>query len=168
MHLTEDDRPQISPQSQPQANDPNSICSDEFSLLESECDEPLAKAFHSGLLRRMLEEYVALCHPPAKPDESRPRTRTSASSGDRFPNLAGFCRFLGCSTEEWLAMERDHPIPFGRLRAVLEDEALNATLSPTVIGAYLKRRLGYDNPTDSRAGEHLTVRFEHDIWEDGE
>ena len=65
-------------------------------------------------------------------------------------------------------MERDHPIPFGRLRAVLEDEALNASLSPTVIGAYLKRRLGYDNPTDIRGGEQVTVRFEHDIWEDGE
>ena len=65
-------------------------------------------------------------------------------------------------------MEREHPIPFGRLRAVLEDEALNATLSPTLIGAYLKRRLGYDNTTDARASEQLTVRFEHDIWEDGE
>lgn len=164
MHLTEDDRPQISPPIPSQGD-----CeSDTFSSFTSECDEPLAEAFHAGTLRHKLEEYISLCHPPAKPDEERPRSRASSPSTDRFPNLAGFCRFLGCSTEEWLTMEREHPILFGRLRAVLEDEALNATLSPTLIGAYLKRRLGYDNPTDARTSEQLTVRFEHDIWEDGE
>ena len=157
MHLTEDDRPQISTPT-PTQNPP---------FFPSQMDEPLAEAFHKGMLPRMLEEYIALCHPPIPPEESRPRSRASSPSGDRFPNLAGFCRFLGCSTEEWIAMERDHPIPFGRLRAVLEDEALNASLSPTLIGAYLKRRLGYDNSSDVR-GEQLTVRFEHDIWEDGE
>ena len=158
MHLTEDDSPQKTTLS-PAKN---------LSPTLDGGDEPLAQAFHQGLLREMLEEYVTLCHPPQKTEEGRPRSRSSTPCGDRFPNLAGFCRFLGCSTEEWLAMERDYPIPFGRLRAVLEDEALNATLSPTVIGAYLKRRLGYDNATDTRTGEQLTVRFEHDIWEDGE
>ena len=133
-----------------------------------EVDEPLAVAFGAGLLPRMLEEYIALCHPPREADESRPRSRPSPPVGERFPNLAGFCRFLGCSTEEWLQMEREHPVPFGRLRAVLEDEALNASLSPTVIGAYLKKRLGYDKEGDPRAPEQMTVRFEHDIWEDGE
>ena len=129
--------------------------------------DPLAEAFHHGQLSRLLEEYVALCHPPREADEKAPKGRASPPAGERFPNLAGFCRYLGCATEEWLSMERDYPIPFGRLRAVLEDEALNASLSPTVVGAYLKRRLGYDKESDTHT-EPMSVRFEHDIWEDGE
>jgi hypothetical protein len=116
----------------------------------------------------MLEEYIALCHPVQETEEAKSRSRVSSNPSGRFPNLAGFCRFIGCSTEEWLAFEQEYPVPFGRLRAVLEDEALNASLSPTVIGAYLKKRLGYDKESDARGGESLTVRFEHDIWEDGE
>lgn len=64
-------------------------------------------------------------------------------------------------------MEAKHPTEFGRLRATLEDEALNAAMSPTVIAAYLKKRLGYDKePSD--ADSALTIQFEHDIFSDGE
>ena len=65
-------------------------------------------------------------------------------------------------------MEREHPEIFGRLRAVLEDEALNATMSPTVIAAYLKKRLGYDKEAPVESESAISVRFEHDIWSDGE
>lgn len=129
---------------------------------------PLQEAVSDGSLSSLLEAYVASCRPPAEEGEARPRSRREASTAERFPNLAGFCRFLGCSVEEWLDTERTDPIRFGRLRAVLEDEALNAMLSATIIGAYLKKRLGYEREGEVRLGEQTTVCFEHDIWEDGE
>ena len=128
----------------------------------------LQQAVSDGTLPSLLEAYVASCRPNTDEGEARPRSRKEAASTERFPNLAGFCRFLGCSVEEWLGMERTDPIRFGRLRAVLEDEALNAMLSATIIGAYLKKRLGYDRESEARFGEQTTVCFEHDIWEDGE
>ena len=58
--------------------------------------------------------------------------------------------------------------------AVMEDEALNSpVLSPTVVSAYLKRRLSYGERTpsgDPSLADCGKVRlvFEHDIVEDGE
>ena len=53
--------------------------------------------------------------------------------------------------------------------AVLEDEALNSDLSPTLLSAYLKRRLGYDTPARALAQkDQICISFEHDIIEDGE
>ena len=56
---------------------------------------------------------------------------------------------------------------------MMEDEALNHTalISPTVMNAYLKRRLGYAEKAESGASAacgELQVIFEHDITEDGE
>ena len=50
--------------------------------------------------------------------------------------------------------------------AILEDEALNSALSPTLVSAYLKKRLGYDG-TEKRASSQLEISFEHDVFEDG-
>ena len=52
----------------------------------------------------------------------------------------------------------------------MEDEALNASsVSPTLITAYLKRRLGYAEKPEASSAECGDVRviFEHDITEDG-
>ena len=127
----------------------------------------LDDACRRGLLGAILEEYIASCHAPLQKEGSHEKRGKSGGRSERFPNLAGFCRYLGCSTEEWFATEELHPTEFGRLRAVLEDEALNAAMSPTVIAAYLKRRLGYDKETGDEEGG-LTVQFEHDIFSDGE
>ena len=127
----------------------------------------LDDATRRGLLGALLEEYIASCHTPLQKEMPPEKRGKAVTRGDRFPNLAGFCRYLGCSTEEWFTMETSHPTEFGRLRATLEDEALNAAMSPTVIAAYLKKRLGYDKePTDAEGA--LTVQFEHDIFSDGE
>ncbi len=133
----------------------------------TEADVLLEEACRRGILGQILEEYIAACHAPlGEPAPTDKKTRGSVR-GDRFPNLAGFCRYLGCSTEEWLAMEKEQPEVFGRLRAALEDEALNAVMSPTVIAAYLKKRLGYDKePTDTEGP--IAVQFAHDIFRDGE
>ena len=133
----------------------------------TEADILLEEACRRGILGQILEEYIAACHtPPDLPDPADKKAK-GAARGERFPNLAGFCRYLGCSTEEWLRMEKSHPEVFGRLRAALEDEALNAVMSPTVITAYLKHRLGYDKELGDTEGT-VAVHFEHDIFRDGE
>ena len=51
---------------------------------------------------------------------------------------------------------------------MLEDEALNSSLSPTLISAYLKKRLGYASDSSAESSENqLQIKFEHDIFEDG-
>lgn len=133
----------------------------------TETDILLVEACRRGILGQILEEYIAACHAPSDPPDSAEKKQKAGGRGERFPNLAGFCRYLGCSTEEWLRMEKSHPEVFGRLRATLEDEALNAVMSPTVITAYLKKRLGYDKePYDAEST--VAVHFEHDIFGDGE
>jgi hypothetical protein len=133
---------------------------------QTKADGLLEEGCRRGVLGQILEEYVAFCHMQDNATSSERKGR-SGTRAERFPNLAGFCRYLGCSTEEWFAMESAHPTEFGRLRATLEDEALNAAMSPTVIAAYLKKRLGYDKEMNDGEGA-LTVQFEHDIFSDGE
>ena len=133
----------------------------------TDSDSFLYEACRRGLLGEILEEYIASCHPSPSGDTDKKEKSKGSPRVERFPNLAGFCRYLGCSTEEWLSMERAHPEIFGRLRAALEDEALNAAMSPTVIAAYLKKRLGYDKDA-SDTETSISVRFEHDVWRDGE
>ena len=85
-----------------------------------------------------------------------------------FPNLAGFCRFLKISTSELEEVGKKFPEHYGRLLTVLEDEALNSKLSPTIISAYMKKRLGYDKDLPAQNNPQMEIKFEHDIFEDGE
>ncbi len=86
-----------------------------------------------------------------------------------FPNLAGFCRYLGTSPEELYEAADGTPQSYARILAVLEDEALNSSLGTTVLTAYLKKRCGYDKENESSgASTQLSIKFEHDIFEDGE
>ena len=90
----------------------------------------------------------------------------------RFPNLAGFCRFLGVGVDTYEGEMAAYPEAAGVIRAVLEDEALNSDMAATLLSAYLKKRLGYDVPSEPRhaaadTGE-LKIVFEHDIYADGE
>lgn len=133
----------------------------------------LLEIFRRGISDHVLEEYVAFCKEPPQsnassedaPHEKRTKSHLAVPSC-RFPNVAGFCRYLGCSPEEWQDAETAFPLACGRIRAILEDEALNAAMSPTVIGAYLKKRLGYEK--DAETVSAVSVCFEHDIVSDGE
>lgn len=123
----------------------------------------LEAAVTGGKLNSYLNRYLADCRPPPDADPKK--------GGGRFPNLAGFCRWLGCGISEVEALRLSHPREADRLCAVMEDEALNtALLSPTVISAYLKRRLGYSEKAEATSGAEcgeMRVIFEHDIFEDG-
>ena len=134
--------------------------------------------FESGEIYTSLEDYLTLC---ARSDSGEdggisPDGKIKAKSGKSkkapdccFPNVAGFCRFLGVSTGELERLGSEYPEEHGRILAVLEDEALNSDLSPTLITAYLKRRLGYDAPARAVAQkDQICISFEHDIIEDGE
>ena len=67
-------------------------------------------------------------------------------------------------------LAKKYPEEIDRLYAILEDEALNSGLPPAVLSAYLKKRLGYDKDTPKNDGAEgqMTIRFEHDIFSDGE
>ena len=106
-------------------------------------------------------EYIGECRSEA----------VGSKSKTRFPNLAGFCRYLGIGVEELEELFRGYHESYGALCAVFEDEALNSDLSATLITAYLKQRLGYGERAEPRraACEFPEVKlvFDHDIFEDG-
>ena len=85
-----------------------------------------------------------------------------------FPNLAGFCRFIGISTSELEEFGKSSPNEYEKILTVLEDEALNSGLSPALVSSYLKKRLGYDGAKIQGSASQLEIKFEHDIFEDGE
>lgn len=123
--------------------------------------ETLEEIVENGRLDRSIHAYLKTC----RPDEG------DKKSG-RFPNLAGFCRRFGVGLSAVERLRSTHPDAVDYLLAVLEDEALNApVLSPTVVGAYLKRRLSYGDKaspdvSSTDCGETRVI-FEHDIAEDG-
>lgn len=115
----------------------------------------------SGRLWRALEKYLREC--------------TSADDRRlwRFPNAAGFARHLGVSLGALRELGEREPALYERICTVLEDEALNADISATLLSAYLKQRLGYGERQESAGstvcgGEQLQLIFEHDIMSDGE
>ena len=105
-------------------------------------------------------EYVELC-----------RNEIMGKNKSRFPNLAGFCRYLGIGVEALEEIFKDYPQSYDVICAVFEDEALNSELSPTIINTYLKQRLGYGEKAELKQAAcqlpELKLVFDHDIFEDG-
>lgn len=133
-----------------------------------------------GRIDASLADYLRSCYPSEsdgkseaaltpEPQNERKARKSKDTPKICFPNLAGFCRYLGIGTGELERFGASHPEEYGRILAVFEDEALNSGLSATLVSAYLKKRLGYDS---SRQGytdaAGLQVSFDHDIFEDGE
>ena len=87
-----------------------------------------------------------------------------------FPNLAGFARMLGVSVSTLKKVNANWPEQYGTMLAILEDEALNAEKSATILNSYLKEHLGFG---EKREGDvalpvgNVKLIFEHDISEDG-
>lgn len=123
--------------------------------------ESLEQITERGKLPMHLEKYIREC-----------KNVEEGKKGGRFPNLAGFCRWLGCGLGELETLRLTHPAEVDYLTAVMEDEALNTpAISPTVVSAYLKRRLGYAEKPDTAAVQtdcgEVRLIFDHDISEDG-
>ncbi len=135
--------------------------------------ERLREACRRNTYHRLLESYVESCRPLSETEDPNDRhsSKNAKKSEGRFPNLAGFCRFLKMGTDDLSEIAKEFPDAVAYLSAVFEDEALNASISPTLLTAYLKRRLGYDR--DSERKENASsdgipmICFEHDIFRDG-
>ena len=134
----------------------------------------LESALRRNTYERLLEKYIAHC----RPEEDEESVRGSGAKNQKriegkFPNLAGFCRFLKIGTEDLLGFSEEFPEAVAYILAVFEDEALNSSVSPTLLTAYLKRRLGYERELDRKerpipADALPVIRFEHDVYGDGE
>ena len=115
------------------------------------------------LLPDLAERYILSCREEDNGQKKHPR----------FPNIAGFCRFFGISSEKLDYMKEKYPDSYSALCLIFEDEAFNAEISTTVLSAYLKKRLGYgerESAPDSsvNVAGPLKLIFEHDILSDGE
>lgn len=143
----------------------------------------LEESCKNGSIYDRLKNYLSDCarpkenessglsdeHSNAKSDANSKRTKQKSSQKSVFPNLAGFCRYLGISTGEFEKLTYKYPLQHGRILTVLEDEALNSEMSATLLSAYLKKRIGYDSSQQNPCREEgIQISFEHDIFEDGE
>ena len=145
-----------------------------------DCRDPLALA-RGGLLFDLLSLYLERCAgKPGTPETANiPAGKGSgaekskkAAPISRFPNLAGFCRFLGVGMARMEILSAEEPEIYDSLCAIFEDEALNSGVSASVLTPYFKKRLGYaDKPSASPTGDEesggIRLIFDHDVWEDG-
>ena len=121
-------------------------------------------------LNRILEKYIKSCRCIGNDgSDSTVTKQPSKKSSGRFPNIAGFCGFFRISIEDLENLASEFPDEISYLYAIFEDEALNSGLPPAVLSAYLKKRLGYEKDDLSRSSlsEPISIRFEHDIYDDG-
>ncbi len=122
----------------------------------------LTELAERGELTAAVLEYLAWCK--AVPEEQTAKGK--GASAQRFPNFAGFCRHTGAGVSELRALRREYPREYDRLLAIFEDEALNSALSPTLLSAYMKKRLMYAE--EESTDRQVVWCFEHDIIADGE
>ena len=132
--------------------------------------ESKLKALTGCEITTLLNQYLLNCHSEQFKDlsDNDKESKKKKSKEAVFPNLAGFCRFIGISTSELEAFGKNHPSEYSKILTVLEDEALNSGASPALVSAYLKKRLGYDGLSIKEADPQLEIKFEHDIFKDGE
>lgn len=111
-----------------------------------------------------VDDYLDLCHAVEEtPQKARGRPR------GRFPNIAGLCRYLGTGLSDVNLLKSEYPVEYDRLLAIFEDEALNSEVSPTLLSAYMKKRMLYSaNEGSPLSCEEVRYCFEHDIFADGE
>ena len=130
-------------------------------------EQALRSACRRKQVSRILELYLRFCRNEEDEEEGEGKGRARGKIKTRFPNLAGFCRYLKIGTREFEQIVREFPKETEEIYLTLEDEALNSGLPPALLSAYLKKRLGYEKELQSGEEPSLQIRFEHDIFEDG-
>ena len=129
----------------------------------------LSELCKNGLLEYIVDEYVNSCHSSSGVQVSDDGSRSRQKQKCRFANLAGLCRYVGTGLSDLSALCDDYPYEYDKLLAVFEDEALNSEVSPTLLSAYLKKRIAYTTEKDMSGGaKEVRYCFEHDIFADGE
>lgn len=126
------------------------------------CTDNLDLVCGMQVLPDLAERYLLNCR----------EEKSANGKHERFPNLAGFCRFCGFNGSTIERMKRDYPESYSALCMIFEDEALNSEISPSVLSVYLKKRLGYSSDTENLSSScdlgQLKLVFEHDVIADGE
>jgi hypothetical protein len=138
---------------------------------ESKEKETLTDGAREEDIAVQLAAYLAFCRERIGGASG---VKRGGSAGERsFPNMAGFCRWLGGGISLVERLREADPEGYDLLCATLEDEALNSSVSPTLLSAYLKRRLGYADKEEGGKKsteaecEQIRLVFDHDIMEDG-
>ncbi len=130
---------------------------------QEESTVALESAAAEEALLEKLDQYLQHCRLSKKEDGKKTTTP--------FPNVAGFCRWLGRGASEMEHLQESNPELYDRICTVLEDEALNSDLSASVLTAYLKQRLWRSETLSEKSavsqGDQLRLIFEHNILEDG-
>ena len=132
--------------------------------------EKVRQQFADGKMPNLLCRYLRECGLGSGEEDDGSGDGGKKKVRKRLPNPAGFCRFLGLERNAFRKLESEFPKEIGRMRAVFEDEALNADLPATVLSFYLKYLFGEDESGGGEAGEtggEIRVVFAHDILEDG-
>ena len=149
-------------------------------MSNNEHSEAVERACAMGIIERLAEEYLNFCYTndskekESESDEktSTPKRKKEKEQSFRFPNIAGFCRYFGIGRSRYERLSKKYPEEFEKLLAVFEDEALNSQISPSLLTAYLKKRLGYGDTADAEKSEvdtgQLKLIFDHDLLSDGE
>jgi len=118
----------------------------------------------------LVEDYVIHCLNSSK-SESETEKEKKKKEKSRFPNFAGFCRYYGFTQKDMKKIHENYPEQYDALCMVFEDEAFNSELSPTVLTAYLKHRLGYSDKKQTESGVwddgEISLVFDHDIEDAG-
>lgn len=137
-------------------------------MKKNEDESLLLRACRRGRCEKLIEKYILSCMASSNGnyDTEQNKSKKKESAYRRFPNIAGFCRFCGSDVDELEKISRLYPKEYSAIKTALEDEALNASPTQSVMSSYFKKRLEYEKPTAERT--ELSVLFEHDIWEDGE
>ena len=122
----------------------------------------IKKLLEDGKLYRMADKYIESCRVAPREDATKTKRQY------RFPNLAGFCRYVKSGLSDLLELRLSNPDEYDRLVAIFEDEALNADISPNLLSTYMKKRLLYVYDEEAPQGTEVKYCFEHDIYADGE
>ena len=125
------------------------------------------RLYLDGKLFNLVYGYLEQCKNGA--DEDKEGGRGKGKTKGKFPNIAGFCRFIGVGISDITEFGAAYPSEYDRLLAIFEDEALNSELSASLLSAYMKKRMLYSSEDLSRtySGE-VNYCFEHDVYADGE
>lgn len=78
-------------------------------------------ACRDGSIRDLAERYILECR------------KDTGVKGGRVPNLAGFFRYCDFDGSDLSRVPTEYPEIYSSLCMIFEDEALNSSLSPTVL-----------------------------------
>ena len=87
--------------------------------------------------------------------------RNTDGKKQSFPNIAGFCRFCGCSVGELQRLKKSSPEDHEALMVYLEDAALNSGATATLVNMYLRQYGFWSAPIPDE------ITCDHDMEADG-